>query len=144
MTVAAKFRYLEHTADAKFQAFGATLEEAFANAALAVASLMWDPACVGAVQKETVRVGGNDLKQLLMAFLEEVLYLLETRDYLLHGVEQVRIGSGQDGFELQAVFVGENTGKGQHEIFGDVKAITYHEMRIETGDVPLVQVVVDM
>ena len=31
---AQKFRYLSHTADAKFQAFGASLEEAFSNAAL--------------------------------------------------------------------------------------------------------------
>jgi len=37
-----KYRILPHTADAKFQAFGASLEEAFANAALATASLMWD------------------------------------------------------------------------------------------------------
>ena len=32
MTDNERFRYLEHTADAKFQAFGATLEEAFAEA----------------------------------------------------------------------------------------------------------------
>ena len=38
-----KFKYLQHTADAKFQAFGKTLEEAFCNAALAMVSLMWDP-----------------------------------------------------------------------------------------------------
>jgi len=37
-----RYRFLEHTADAKFQAFGKTLEEAFSNAALATASLMWD------------------------------------------------------------------------------------------------------
>jgi len=37
-----RYRFLEHTADAKFQAFGKTLEDAFCNAALATASLMWD------------------------------------------------------------------------------------------------------
>ena len=37
-----KYRFLPHTADGKFQAFGGTLEEAFANAALATASLVWD------------------------------------------------------------------------------------------------------
>ena len=39
--MAEKFKYLEHTADAKFQAFGRTLEEAFANAVLATASLIF-------------------------------------------------------------------------------------------------------
>jgi SHS2 domain-containing protein len=143
MTANEKFRYLEHTADAKFQAFGATLEEAFANAALAVASLMWEPAQVSASQKEAVRVGGNDLQQLLMAFLEEILYLLETREFLLHEAEEVRISVGQLGYELEAVFVGD-TGTGRHEIFGDVKAVTYNDMKIETSDAPMIQVVVDM
>src|SRR3989344_5902493 len=38
-----KYKFLEHTADAKFQAFGATLEEAFSNAALAMFSVMTEP-----------------------------------------------------------------------------------------------------
>jgi SHS2 domain-containing protein len=144
MTADTKFRYLEHTADAKFQAFGATLEDAFASAALAVASLMWDPASVAAARRETVRVGGSDLKQLLLAFLEEVLFLLETKEFLLHKVEEARIGPGPEGLELQAVFVGEKTSAGRVEVFGDVKAITYHEMRVEAGRDPMVQVVVDI
>ena len=37
-----KFKFLEHTADAKFQAFGKNLEETFANAALALTKLMTD------------------------------------------------------------------------------------------------------
>jgi len=143
MTANEKFRYLEHTADAKFQAFGTTLEEAFANAALAVASLMWEPAQVTAVQKVDVRVGGSDLEQLLMAFLEEILYLLDTREFLLHRAEEVRISIGQQGCELEAVFVGD-AGIGRYEIFGEVKAITYNDMKIEAGDAPLIQVVVDM
>ena len=143
ITNSAKFRYLEHTADAKFQAFGATLEEAFANAALAVASLMWNPVQVAPARKEVVRVGGNDLEQLLMAFLEEILYRLDTQEFLLHRAEEVRISIGQQGCELEAVFVGD-AGTGRYEIFGEVKAITYNDMKIEAGDVALVQVVVDM
>jgi SHS2 domain-containing protein len=143
MTDTEKFRYLAHTADAKFQAFGATLEEAFANAALAVASLMWDPARVSTTRREEVRVEGNDLEQLLMAFLEEILYLLDTRRFLLHRAAGVRISRGREGYELEAVFEGD-AGSGRYEIFGDVKAVTYNEMKIEAGDAPLVQVVVDM
>ncbi len=144
MTDNERFRYLEHTADAKFQAFGATLEEAFANAALAVASLMWDPARVVTVRREAVRVEGNDLEQLLMAFLEEILYLLDTRQFLLHRAAEVRISRGREGYELEAVFVGDEAGTGRYEIFGDVKAVTYNDMKIEAGDAALVQVVVDM
>ncbi len=37
-----RYRILPHTADGKFRAYGATLEEAFGNAALAMSSFMWD------------------------------------------------------------------------------------------------------
>ncbi len=138
-----KFQYFKHTADAKFQAFGKTLDLAYANAALALASLMWDPAeILPAVQVE-VSVSGKDLKQLLLVFLEELLFLLDTRNFLLHSAEKVNIrNTGQD-YILEAVFLG-NEKASDAEIFGSVKAVTYHEMQIRTGDRPMVQVVVDM
>ena len=37
-----KFKFLEHTADAKFQAYGKNMEEAFSNAALAMFSIITD------------------------------------------------------------------------------------------------------
>ena len=35
-----KYKFLEHTADIKFQAFGKTFEQAFENSALAVANII--------------------------------------------------------------------------------------------------------
>ncbi len=63
-----KFRFLDHTADAKFQAFGSTLEEAFANAVLATVSLMWEPEKVEKKGSHPVKVRGRDLEQLLVRF----------------------------------------------------------------------------
>jgi SHS2 domain-containing protein len=141
---ALKFRYLNHTADAKFQAFGASLEEAFANAALAMVNLMWDPGEAPASRSHTVEVSGSDLQQLLLNFLEEILFLLDSRRFLLRGVEDLRIVSNAPGFSLSGVFRGENAGRGV-DIFGDVKAVTYHEMEIvESNDRWSIQVVVDM
>ena len=37
-----KFKYLPHTADIKFQAFGKTLDQAFENAALATFQAMYE------------------------------------------------------------------------------------------------------
>jgi SHS2 domain-containing protein len=143
MTGETRFRYLEHTADAKFQAFGKTLEEAYANAAVAVASLMWDPELIPASHTEEVRVRGNDHEQLLVSFLEEILYLWDTRDFLLRAAEDVRIRALGEGLELSARLTGVRDGS-RYEIFGDVKAVTYNDMKIEAGEAPLVQVVVDM
>ena len=82
-----RYRILPHTADGKFQAFGRTLEEAFGNAALATASLMWDWATVEPKIRHFVHVTGVDREQLLVKFLGEIIYLFETRQFLLGKVD---------------------------------------------------------
>jgi SHS2 domain-containing protein len=138
-----RFRFLDHTADAKFQAFGRTMEEAFANAALATASLMWDTGMVERKVRHALSTRGRDLEQLLVHFLQEIIYLLETKAFLLGAAEEVKIKKEADGFSLAAVFAGDNH-SGRYKIFGEVKAITYNEMKIEKNDHITVQVVVDI
>ncbi|MGB7297356.1 MAG: archease [Candidatus Aminicenantales bacterium] len=138
-----KFRFLNHTADAKFQAFGRTLEEAFANAVLATVSLMWDPEKVEKKVRHPVNTQGRDLEQLLVRFLGEVIYLWETRAFLTAAAENIIIEPGGDGFRLSANFGGDDR-SGRYEIFGDVKAVTYNEMKIERGRPASVQVVLDI
>ena len=141
-----RYLILPHTADGKFEAFGGTLEEAFANAALALASLMWDWSRIALKVEQLVQVEGDDKEQLLVKFLGEIIYLLETRQFLLGRVRKLEIRPHFDGFSLAAVLAGETLDSG-HEIYGDVKAVTYHELTIEEGgpgERSRVQVVVDM
>jgi len=138
-----KYIFLNHTADAKFRAFGRNLEEAFANAALATASLMWEPEQVEPRVRHPVRVWGRDLEQLLVRFLEEIVYLLDTRTFLLHSTEEVKIENGPDGFRLYGVFTGDENA-GRYDLHGEVKGITYNEIKIETADRVTLQVVLDI
>ena len=138
-----KFRFLEHTSDAKFQAFGATLEEAFANAALATASLMWEPEAVDKKTRVPIRVQGRDLEQLLVRFLEEIIFLVETRFFLTAAAEGLRIEKGEDGYFLEADFWGDASSD-KYQPHGGVKAITYNEMSIVHNERYTVQVVVDI
>lgn len=138
-----KYRFLPHTADAKFQAFGKTLEEAFCNAALATASLMWDPKKIEKKKELQVEIAGNDLKQLLNSFLEEIIYLLDSQKFLLGSAGKVRVEKEGDRYSLKALFRGDRYSN-RYEIHGDVKAITYNEMKIEKRDHFMVQVVVDV
>lgn len=138
-----KYRFLDHTADAKFQSFGQTLEEAFGNAALATASLMWDYEKVAKRINHPVDVEGRDLKQLLVAFLEELLYLLDSKRFLLNSVDGIRIDKKENRYGLKAQFWGDSYSN-RHKIFGSVKAITYNEMNVEKKDHFIVQVVVDI
>lgn len=138
-----RFRILPHTADGKFQAYGKTLEEAFGNAALALASLMWDWSAIEPKIRHSVHVTGVDREQLLVKYLGEVVFLFETQQFLLGRVDGLRIRPQPDGFGLEAVFAGETLAP-SHELHGDVKAVTYSDLKIEECDGFTVQVVVDM
>ena len=138
-----RYRFLEHMADAKFQAFGKTLEEAFTNAALATASLIWDWEKVEKKIEHKVEIEGKDLKQLLSSFLEEIIYLLDSKMFLLSFAEKVRIEKKGNRYALKAIFKGDKYSE-EYKIYGEVKAITYDEMEIEDNDPFMVQVVVDI
>jgi SHS2 domain-containing protein len=138
-----RYRILPHTADGKFQAFGRTLEEAFGNAALAMASLMWDWEKIGRKVRHFIHVKAIDREQLLVKFLSEIIFLFETKSFLLGRVEGLRIRQEFSGPSLEALLEGEVLSDA-HELHGDVKAVTYHDLKIEECNGFTVQVVVDM
>jgi SHS2 domain-containing protein len=138
-----KYKFLRHTADAKFQAFGQSLEEAFSHAALAVASLMWDGEKIAEKIEIPLVVEGKDLEQLLVNFLEEILYMLDTRNFLLSSADNISLEKKDGNWLLHALFKGD-VNRGEHEIFGDVKAITYNEIAINDRAPFMVQVVADV
>ena len=122
------FQYLEHTADAEFIAYGQTLGEAFANAARAMYGLMADPARVRpALAREVTLIAGS-AEDLLVDWLSELLFLTEV-DHMVFATFDVRIA--QDGeYWLNAKACGEKISP-RHEIFLHVKAVTYHDLRVE-------------
>jgi SHS2 domain-containing protein len=138
-----KYRFLNHTADAKFQAYGNSLEEAFKNAAEATANLMWSTRKVRPRIKRKVNITGKDREQLLVKFLEEILFLLDSDDFMVCSVEELSIKKEKADYALEAWFLGDKISD-ESEIFGSVKAVTYSDMIIKGNDHYLVQVVVDI
>jgi SHS2 domain-containing protein len=135
-----KFEFLEHTADAKFRAYGKTLEEAFSNAAEAMFSVMIDCSKVEPNLQKKITASGSDEEALLYNFLEELLFLLDSERFLFHKVNKMKIV----GKDLTATIVGD-TASDKYETHGDVKAVTYNEMEIiKEKDKVTVQVIVDV
>jgi len=144
-----KFKFLEHTADIKFQAFGDSLEKAFENSALALKEIICKEK-VKSVKKKIVRVVGKDRESLLYNFLEEFLYLLDVGGFLISEVKKIEIKSVRKSLkplryktELRAEVFGDDADN--YELDGDVKAITYNDMFVKQEKGQFVaQVVVDV
>jgi SHS2 domain-containing protein len=138
-----RYVFLDHTGDAEFRAFGATLEEALANAGLALASLMWDWEKVEPVRSRPVEAEGRDLPQLLVGYLEEILYAFEAEGFLLAAVEDLRLDRNGDRRRLRATLRGDRLSQ-KYSLRGGVKAVTYNDLRVEEDREAMVQVVVDI
>jgi SHS2 domain-containing protein len=138
-----KFTYLEHTADAEFIAYGRTIDEAFVNAALAMCSLIIDPATVGTPVEKDVELEGDALDALLYDWLSELLYIFEV-DRLVFGRFEARVAENNGRYRLTARAWGEGIDR-HRDISMHIKAVTYHDLRFEkTNNIYEAQVLLDI
>ncbi len=123
-----KFKFLEHTADVKFQAFGKNVEELFKNSALALKESIYGKIKVKGKKEKVIKVEGKDYESLLYNFLEEIIYLLDTEHFLIAGIKKIKIKE----MKLEAVFSGDKAGN--YKFTNSVKAVTYNEMFVREKD----------
>jgi SHS2 domain-containing protein len=117
-----RYEQLEHTADLQLKIYGPTLRQLFTNAAYAMFSQMRNlEEIVPAVQRE-VRVEGIDYESLLVNWLNELLYLLDTRGEVYVACDIHRLSRRR----LQATVHGAQTDR----IRTIIKAATYHDLSI--------------
>ena len=125
-----KFEVIEHTADVGIAAYGADLREAFANAACGLFSLMTDIDKVGDCVRHDVSVTADNREELLVAWLNELIYLFEVNDVLFSRFDIADLSDTT----LRASCYGEHVDPQRHKIKVGVKAATYHMTRVEEGD----------
>jgi SHS2 domain-containing protein len=140
-----KYEFLYHIADAKFRAYGSTLEEAYENAALAMFNVMINTSGLGTSEFRDIDIGATDIKGLLVEWLSELLYLFEVDGIIFSEFKIISIEKTNDGFSLKGKASGEPIDLSRHNFDTQVKAVTFYDLRVEEDDTGRfwVQVVVD-
>jgi SHS2 domain-containing protein len=135
------YEVFEHTADLGLRVRAADLDALFAEAAAALFSVIVDdPATIQPRQRVDVNLPADELSYLLFDWLRELLYRFDA-EHLLFARFEVKVGA--DG--LKASAWGEPLDRGRHTLAHEVKAITYHGLRVEqTADGWLAEVIVDI
>jgi SHS2 domain-containing protein len=135
------FEFFAVTADKGIRAWGRDLPEVFVNAARGLWSLMVEPGTVRPLQAYPVRVEASDREALLVAWLNELLYLHEAEHVVLSAFSVSRLSDEC----LEAVAEGEPVDRERHAPVGHVKAVTYHLLQIRSAGAGWeAQVVVDV
>jgi SHS2 domain-containing protein len=119
------YREFEHTGDIGIEVEGASRVELFARAVMALARIMVDPAGVRSLERRTAEVTGSDDEELLHDLLAAALNLFLADGYIWRGAEVAE----RDG-ALTATLAGEPYDAKRHELRTELKAVTYHELRV--------------
>ena len=138
-----KWEYLPHTADAMFRAYGVNLQEAFINAALAMANITFDTTKIKPKLEKEINIKADSLRELLLTFLDEFVYLMDTEGFLLHEIVSLTIMKSIP-YKIRAIIKGDHYK--EYEMHGQlVKAVTYNDMIIENKEKQcMLQIVVDI
>jgi SHS2 domain-containing protein len=131
----------EHTADLGLRIRTAGLEALFEEAAQALFSaIVEDLGTIQPREKFIISKEGDDREYLLFDWLNELLYLFDSNHWLF-GRFEVQIQNGR----LSGTAWGEPLDRNRHLLSHEVKAITYHGLKVEqTGDGWLAEVIVDI
>ena len=135
------YETFEHTADLGLRVRAGHLNGLFEDAARALFSvIVVNSDSIELVQEVPIRLSAGRLDDLLFDWLAELLYLCDAR-HLLFRQFQVEVRDNQ----LTAVARGEPIDRSRHELDMEVKAITYHGLKVERdGDGWLAEVIVDL
>jgi SHS2 domain-containing protein len=131
---ASGFEEVDHTADWALRARGANLEELLENAARGMLHLMGAEPGSGEPARSSLSTQAADDESLLVAWLDELLYRLETQRVTfgrmnIHTTPDHRLAAEIEEMPLLGV---ERT----------IKAVTYHNLAIERTPEGLAAVVV--
>jgi SHS2 domain-containing protein len=123
------FEVIDHTADIGIIARGSDLAALFCNAAAGMLSLLTD---VDTLRQDTtrgIRLEANDRETLLVAWLNEILYIIYTEKLILCKFDILI-----DGNRLAAKCAGQELEPKDHRIGREIKAATYHDLEIVERD----------
>ena len=124
-----QFVFLPHTSEAGFEAFGKDLNEVFVNSGIAMINLMTDSKKIKSKSSKRVAKRAKDVKGLLYDFLDELLFLLETKGFLVGKIENMVVDGDKEGLQLHCILFGDNYKN--YEVETHIKAPTYYDMVVE-------------
>ena len=125
--VAKTFEIIEHPADVGFIAYGGTLSELLENAALAMMSLGCELSYIEERERREIRAKGENDESLLFDWLAEILAVSDAEGLALRRAEVTQLGE----HEARGVVYGEKFDKSRHRAGTYIKAVTFHQLRVE-------------
>jgi SHS2 domain-containing protein len=118
-----EYKFLEHTADIMFEAYGKSYPEALQNAAKAMFSIFGS---AREEEKVEIEVSAHNIEELTVQALADLLAYADTHEIVFARMRVKRFDQKKPSVEMEAW--GE-----KKRPRDSVKAVTYHELMVEEG-----------
>jgi len=122
----ASWEHFAHGADIGVRGMGASIEEAFEQAALAMTAVVVAPESVRLETTVQLTGSGRDIEDLLVEWLNALVFEMATRR-MIFGAFRVRFEDGR----LVATATGETVEPARHEPAVEIKGATYTALAVQ-------------
>jgi SHS2 domain-containing protein len=120
------FSFFDHAADVGIRVRAPSLESLFATAGRALMEWIGPAPAGNATVTESVAVRGDDAGELMVRWLQELLFLFQQRHLYFRDAEFLELTAES----LSANIVGAAWDELSSADFQEVKAVTYHQLRV--------------
>jgi len=124
------YEILDHTADVCVRVYGKSIGEVLKNAACAMMDMVTDREKVNPVEEIEIEAQGETEEELLVHWLQEILYFHQAKKMVFRDFEVILLNETR----VKGKAFGENIDLEKHELSSDIKAVTYHNLKIEPLD----------
>jgi SHS2 domain-containing protein len=116
------YTVIDHTADIGLKITGSSMQDLFLEAARA---LVIEIGADSASSEKTVMIAANgyDYEDLLVIFLNELLFEIQTRDFRVSGFDMIRLLKTSIRVTVKGIYGGK-------PLKNNIKAATYHNLSI--------------
>ena len=125
-----RYEQFPHTADIGIRAYGSSLKELFENAAFAMFDIIADLEGLKSETVETFDIKAPDQEQLLVAWLDELLYNFYTKQLIFFNFDIEELTEDS----LKAKVLGRPIGANRNRLRTEIKAATYSDLKIKKTD----------
>jgi len=133
-----RYEIIPHTADIGIKAYGKNLPELFKNAAYGMFEIIADLDGLKGSIKEPIEIKADNREELLVAWLGELLYHFYTKQIIFFDFDIEEIGDTA----LKAKAIGRHVGENRNRLKTEIKAVTYHELKVEQKEGNFVSTVI--
>ena len=125
------YEYIEHTADMGMVARGKNLSELLTNAAQGLFETIAVVETVDETKAIAVHLTAESVEELFVAWLDELIFLHETEEVFFKRAEIQQCSET----EMSATVYGEPSNFDKHEVYTEIKSVTYHQLQVvQKGD----------